>query len=343
MKNSYPINVSPAGAILLGDYISCDGFHRDFKVRVQTHVHMDHMDSFETSKGLQDIYMSDPTQKLLISEFNAELPYRDNIHVLEMGVPCAVGEQHLTLLSSGHMLGAVQVGVRLPDGRRLGYSGDFQWPLPEVLAVDALVLDSTYGSPERTRDYTQEEAAARFLELVLSSLKRGPIHVKAHRGTLQRALQILTGQTDCPLVGSARLCTEVQVYRDHGYSIATISAVASAVGRSALRQGRFIRFYGLAEELPVDPGPGCSITLSAYMAKRNDPIMEYSERSFSVALSNHADFAGTLEYVRATGARYVVTDNTRGGHAVELAQEITSRLGISAEPSTAALSREWGV
>ena len=343
MKNSYPIDVSPSGAVLLGSHISCDGFHRDFKARVQTHVHLDHMHAFATSKGLQDIYLSAPTRDLLICEFNAELPYRENIYTLAMGKPHPVGEEELTLLSSGHMLGSVQVAVRLPDGMRLGYSGDFQWPLNDVVQVEALVVDSTYGSPDRKREYTQDEVGTRFLELVLSMLKRGPVHIKAHRGTLQRGLQILTGQLDCPLLGSGRLCSEVSVYRNHGYGIAPICLVSSPEGRTVLKAGRFIRFYGTGDEPAADTVTGTTITLSAHMAKRDDPILEYSERSFSVALSNHADFTGTLDYIRATGARYVVTDNTRGGHAAELAHEISRQLGIAARPSTVAWSREWGV
>jgi hypothetical protein len=65
--------------------------------------------------------------------------------------------------------------------------------------------------------------------------------------------------------------------------------------------------------------------------------------SFGVALSNHADFDGTLEYIKATKAKYVVTDNVRGGHGVELALEIRRRLSIPARPSSATYSREWGV
>jgi putative mRNA 3-end processing factor len=343
MKKSYPIDVSPSGAVLLGSRISCDGFHRDFIARVQTHVHLDHMDSFATSKGLQDIFLSEPTRDLLISEFDAELPYRENIHTLTLGKPYPVGEEQLTLLSSGHMLGSVQVAVQLLDGMRLGYSGDFQWPLSDVIQVEALVVDSTYGSPDRKREYTQDEVGTRFLELVFSMLKRGPVHIKAHRGTLQRAIQILTGQLDCPLLGSARLCSEIGVYRNHGYGIAPICLVGSPDGRSVLKTGRFIRFYGTGDEPPADTVAGTTITLSAYMAKPDDPVMVYSERSFSVALSNHADFVGTLDYIRATGARYVVTDNTRGGHGAELAEQISHQLGIVARPSTVAWSREWGV
>jgi putative mRNA 3-end processing factor len=59
--------------------------------------------------------------------------------------------------------------------------------------------------------------------------------------------------------------------------------------------------------------------------KRNDPVLEYSDRAYRVALSNHADFLGTLDYVLATRAKYVVTDNTRG-RGVELAQAISERL-----------------
>ena len=53
-----------------------------------------------------------------------------------------------------------------------------------------------------------------------------------------------------------------------------------------------------------------------------------------VALSNHADFHETLKYVEATGAKKVITDNTRG-YGVELAIAINERLpGVQAQPST---------
>lgn len=343
MKHDYPIDVSSSGTVLLGDRISCDGFHRDYPVRVQTHIHSDHMHSFDTSKGMQNILMTEPTRRLLIAEFDADLPFRENILVPEVGVPHQVADQTVSLLRSGHMLGSVQVIVQLPSGERLGYSGDFQWPLDDVIKVNALVVDSTYGSPDKKREYSQDEAEARLLELVHAKLKRGPIYIQAHRGTLQRALQILTGNVDCPLIASPRLCSEVEVYRHFGYAIAPICTANSLEGLALLRESRFIRLYGAGDGRPVEIPSGTTLTLSAFMAKPNDPVLEYSESSYSVALSNHADFAGTIEYIRATGARFVVTDNTRGGHAVELAQAINARLGIPAQPSTAAYSREWGV
>lgn len=340
---AYPIDVSPSsGAVLLGNNIACDGFHYAAGARVQTHIHDDHMEGFETSKGFQDILLTEASLRLLIAEFNADLPYRQNIYTLGHGTSYQCRGDLVTLVNSGHMLGAAQVWVELADGMLVGYSGDFQWPADHVIQVEALVVDSTYGSPAKEREYTQGDAEAAFLGLVLSQLRRGPVHIKSHRGTLQRALHVLSGQVDCPILGSPRFSNEVEVYRTFGYGIGRVIRTDSPDGRLALRDGRFVRFYSKGDRLPVEI-TGAMIVLSAFMARPDDPVLEYSERSFCVAISNHADFLGTLEYVRATGARYVVTDNTRGGHGVELAQAIEAQLGVKARPSSYETTREWGV
>jgi hypothetical protein len=79
---SFPVDVLGSGAVVLGSEIVCDGFLSDRRFRVQTHVHDDHMGGFDTSKGFQDLYMSEETHNLLIVEFNADLLVRDNLHVL---------------------------------------------------------------------------------------------------------------------------------------------------------------------------------------------------------------------------------------------------------------------
>jgi len=119
-------------------------------------------------------------------------------------------------------------------------------------------------------------------------------------------------------------------------------AVDSPEGTAALASGYYIRLYGRGDKWPVDTGRATRITLSGRSTQLDDPVTEYSETSCNVALSNHADFGGTLEYVRATRARYVITDNTRGGKAYELASALKSRLGIEAQPSSDFESREWG-
>ena len=81
---------------------------------------------------------------------------------------------------------------------RVGYSGDFAWPLDNVIQVDALVVDSTYGSPESIRNYSQGECEAQFLLLSRKLLSEGPVYIKAHTGTLHRAMQLLSTELDVP-------------------------------------------------------------------------------------------------------------------------------------------------
>jgi putative mRNA 3-end processing factor len=338
----YPIDVAMSGAVSIGPDVTCDGFLHAAKARVQTHIHSDHMVGFNSSKGCQEIILSKPTRQLLIVEYNADLPYRSNLKSLGDRALHEVNGSKVSLVPSGHMLGAVQVLVELSDGLRLGYSSDFSWPIDDVIQVDALVVDATYGSPGSIREYTQGECETCFLDLVKRLLVRGPVYIYAHRGSLQRALQLLSDEIDCPLVGSSRLCKEVAVYREFGYAIGKVTPSGSSECATLLKQPRFVRFFGTGDQRPTDTGSVSVVKLSAYFARPDDPVIEYSPRSFGVALSNHADFDGTLEYVRSTGAKYVVTDNTRGGKAYELALEIKQRLGIEACPSSNFESREWG-
>ena len=339
----FPVDVLlPSGAVVLGPDVVCDGFLQSAKVRVQTHIHVDHMDSFETSKGSHQIIASEPTLGLLIAEFDADLPYRSNVKSLKPLQSYTVLDSKISLLSSGHMLGAVQVEVELSNGVRLGYSGDFQWPLDDVIQVDALVVDSTYGAPNNIREFSQGDCEEQFVGLVHRLIAEGPVTIYAHRGTLQRALQLINDEIGCPIVGSQRLSREVDVYRRFGYTIGPLIVHPSEDATMLMRSGRYVRVYGTGDHAPADLGIGSKIALTAYFTRPDTPVTEYSERAFGVAMSNHADFEGTLEYVRRTNAKFVVTDNTRGGKGHQLATAIRQRLNVEARPSSNVVHREWG-
>ena len=117
-------------------------------------------------------------------------------------------------------MGQLRVYVEMESGVRLGYSGDFQWPSEHIIEeINPLVLDSTNGSPDCVRFFTQDEAQHRLVDLVCSRVKRGPMHIQGYRGTLQRGIQCLSESVDLPLVGSRSLCKQVEVYRRHGYAM----------------------------------------------------------------------------------------------------------------------------
>jgi putative mRNA 3-end processing factor len=332
MSLPYLIDVTAGGTVLLGPDVSCDGFHYSCPVRVQSHVHRDHMAEFETSKGNQDLVMSEATRDLLITEYNADLPYRQNLVTLGPGEPLTVRESRVMLSPSHHMLGAVQVCVE-HDGYRFAYSGDFQWPLDEVPEVDALVVDSTYGSPDSCPRHPPGLAEEKLVDLVACRLRHGPVEIFAFRGTLHRALQALAGNVDCTFVGSPELERELEVYRRYGYAIEPLE-VLEVPGEKC------IHFYGNRDAKPVSPN-GTTIRLSAFGAREDDPVLTISDQAYRVALSDHADFDGTLEYIRASGAKFVVTDNSRG-QGVQLAREINARLGVEARPSSGEHHRGWG-
>ena len=329
------VDVFHNGAVRLGSNTVCDGYAEGFYYRVQTHIHDDHMGDFNKSKGMQDIFMSQETKALLISELNADIEYRDNVISLNWNTVKDLEDgTNLTFVRSGHMLGSAQIVVEHSDGFRCGYSGDFAWPISEVIQVDELVVDSTYGNPASVRRYTQGEAESRLLEIVSQRLRQGSVHIHAHRGTIERVLHVLSTNVGVPILASKRLIGEISVYQANGFAAGSVIRIDSEEGRSALGSKSYIRLYAKGDGFKNELIEGTSISCSAFMTKPDNPVIEYSERAYGVALTNHADFQGTIEYIRATGAKKVVTDNTRS-HGVDLAVAINSRLsGVNAQPSS---------
>jgi putative mRNA 3-end processing factor len=53
-------------------------------------------------------------------------------------------------------------------------------------------------------------------------------------------------------------------------------------------------------------------------------------KEYILALSDHSDFDGLMEYVKCSEPELVITDNSRVTHGETLAKEIKKRFGISA-------------
>ena len=332
------------GTVILGRFVTCDGFQWGRPVRIQTHVHDDHMAGFDRSKGHQVIFLTRATRELLITESNADLPYRSNLRVIEPGKPFPYKDEMIEIEYSNHMLGAVQVAVQTANGYRVSYSSDFDWPLPRVLEADALVIDATYGAEEFRRDYSRDEVRDRFIDLVLEKLKSGPVYIKAYRGRLLYGAELLRGVTSVPFIGTPKQSFFAEVYRRYGHDVGQLLPDNSDSAQHLIgARERYIGFYELRESKSVPQVErGYVVTLSTYMVPRDDPVKEYSERSCRVALTDHADFDGTLEYVRASKAKQVIVDNSRGGDAQGLAQAIRYKLGISARVASHEETKEWG-
>ncbi|OYT51959.1 MAG: hypothetical protein B6U76_10410 [Desulfurococcales archaeon ex4484_217_2] len=71
-----------------------------------------------------------------------------------------------------------------------------------------------------------------------------------------------------------------------------------------------------------------SIILTGWEFK--EPLRRLNNKTYIVALSDHADFEQLLEYVEESKPKVVVTDASREGSAHILAREIRKRLSIPA-------------
>jgi putative mRNA 3-end processing factor len=319
------VAVDMSGAILLGDAVVTDGYRRKATIRTQSHIHEDHLGRFPSSKGVHDIVLHKATRDLLGLEGHPDLAWRENVYAPEYGMLEHESGINIELVDAGHMLGSAQIAVEYPDGIRVGYSGDFSWPLDKVIRVDQLVVDAAYGNSASVRRFSRAATEADFLQLVSDRLRKGVVTIKAHRGTLHRAAALLLGAFAEPVVVPNHVKEELNVYCRFGIP-------ASAAVTTAPSEGRYIRLLGHRQAVErYSYESATTITLSGFRI-RAEPIQVLSEdRTYSVCLSDHADFEETLEYISLTGARDVVVDNSRHGNGVELAIAITERLGIPAK------------
>jgi putative mRNA 3-end processing factor len=337
-------SIRSSAAVVLSDSVCCDGFFVDARVRVQTHTHEDHTSKFDSSLGNQQVLALHGTRDLLIAEKNATLDIHSNFRGLRPNEPTPVPGGQVVLIDNGHMLGSAQVLLEHEDGYRTGYSGDFSWPLDEVIQVNELVLDSTYGAPTQVRRFTQEEAEALLVERVLERVKFEPVFIRAYSGTLQRACALLSDVCPFGLIVSTRREKDLLVYQRHGYPIGSVLVAGTPEAAAAMAEGRYVFFEGKGDPSPTNRDFGYNIRLSAMYTSTDEAIVDFTDNSCAIAISNHADFVGTLEFVERSGASRVLTDNIRGSHGVDLAMALRERLGIDAQASESdrSHSRAWG-
>jgi putative mRNA 3-end processing factor len=323
--------VLPGGTIHLGEHVSCDGFGWKQPTRIITHAHDDHLREFEPSLGVQDpILMLPATRDLIYAIKGPHLLRRRNLVILEPKRTLEVPHAKVTFLPANHILGSAQVMVETEDGERLGYTGDFYWPIEPLTGLDELVVDATYGNPDYVRDYKEEQVVEELHELIDKLIANGHrVCVKAVAGRLQYVMQQLQPRTRLPFISSKKQCQIARVYRDYGCLADPVLDIHGEEAQRIIAERQpYVGFHHLAEQIP-ETDFDASILVSAYMVPRERPIVQFG-KTYRVALTDHADFNATIAYVEKAAPKLVITDNSRGGDAKTLAEEIRERLKIDA-------------
>lgn len=342
------VSVREDGCILLGRRVSVDGFSPGAEIRIQTHAHHDHLKDLERSKGIQKVMLSEGTFDLLVAEYNDDLPYRNNFEIIpEDGEFREFEGVEIAFFSSGHMVGSVMPVVRYKDEGSYCYSSDFSWPLavlPENIEV--LVLDATHGNPEYQRNYSEEDVIRELNRLISERLEEGRTIITGHRGRLHAAAQISAEYHSGPYIASLNAFKTFDVFMKHrGFDINVVllgSEEANEIANSGVPHIVLCEFRDRREldQLPQDR----RVYLTPFMVPRQEPISEKLNGITRVALTDHADFQGTVDLVRQINPKRVITDSTKTNNlnGERLSEYIRNELNIDARNDVLPKTREWG-
>lgn len=328
---SVKATVTRRGAVLLGKHVACDAFDESKPLRVVTHAHADHLMGLRQSLRACKKVLMTPATKDLIDVLRGPLFLMGGfVETLDYGETFRCEEEQMTFFRADHILGAAQVLVEDAEGARILYTGDFRIAGTPVVSADVLVMEATYGSPACKR-YFGRDVRSVLVSLVEEGLKQGTVYVFGYHGKLQEVMQILhEAGVKAPFVVPERVFHVSKVCERHRMRIGRLMLSTEKEAKELLeRNSSCVAFYHMGSRRKIGSGR-FRVCVSGW--EFNSAVREVAENDYVVALSDHSDFDGLIEYVRRCRPRLVITDNFRAGHAKTFAREIRKRFGISALP-----------
>jgi putative mRNA 3-end processing factor len=323
-------SVTIEGSILLGKHVVCDTFQKGRPLAVFTHIHSDHMIGFASALGVfgTGVLVSVPTRDLLVALEGRHLLRRTNFVALNWGSKYTCSEDNVTLYPTQHILGSSQVLVEDRDGNRLVYTGDFG-SNTQPIESDVLVLDVTYGILRR--NYEMHDALEELIYLVRRQLqKQEPVYLFTTRGRIQRLMRVLRKEgINAPFISTPEEVRLAQVYENYQGKIGNYFSDNSMEAWELLRkEDPYVAFYTLGSQVPL-ADKYLKIRITAYGALY--PVYMTGKKSYVVALSDHVDFEGTLEYIRGSKPKLVITDGSRSEeNAILVAESLKKELKVEA-------------
>jgi len=321
--------VTKSGAVLLGDNVACDAHDVSRPLRIVTHAHADHLYGLRSSmKSCEKVLMTKATRDLA-QTLNGSLKLKDTpaVKTLEYGKVLKYGDEKISLIKADHILGAAQVLVEDAGGIRIVWTGDFRLDGTPIVDCDVLVVEATYGSPSCRRNF-DVDVRELLVSMIEKRLRGGTVYVFGYHGKLQEVMQILrNADVEVPFVMPEHIFEVTKVCEKHGMKLGCLSLSTNHEGHELL-DGNLpcVAFYHMNQRQHVGLR-NARICVSGW--EFHNPCRQIGDREHLVALSDHSDFDGLLEYVKRSKAKQVITDNYRS-NGDALAREINKRLGVSA-------------
>jgi putative mRNA 3-end processing factor len=322
-------SLTDRGAVLLGNNVACDAFDEARPLRVVTHAHADHMSGLRQSLIRCEKVLMTSATKDLIDVMRSPLFLKGGmVETLDYGETLQYGEEQITFFKADHILGAAQVLVEGFNGNRAVFTGDFRIDNTPVLEADVLVIEATYGSPWCRRSFATN-VRDMLISLVEKGLKHTPVHIFGYHGKLQEVMQILhKADVNVPFLAPEKVFHISKICERYGMAIGKLMLSTEKEAAELMKTNSpYVGFYHMGSKSKVGL-EGFRLSVSGW--EFGAATRQVAEKEFVVALSDHSDFDGLMEYVRRSKPRLVITDNFRVSHGEVLAKEIRKQLGISA-------------
>jgi putative mRNA 3-end processing factor len=321
--------ISPRGAVLLGKHVACDSFDESKPLRIVTHAHADHLIGLQQSLvKCKKTLMTKATKDLIDVMMNPFFLMSGLVETLEYGKTLQVEDEKVTMFPADHILGAAQVLVEDADRTRIVYTGDFKIDETPVLDADVLVMEATYGNPACKRPF-KKDIKKLLISLVEEGLKQGPVYIFGFHGKLQEVMQILhDAGLKAPFVAPEKVLQVSKVCEQHGMRVGRLMLSEEKEAEELLEtNSQCVAFYHTGSRGKVGQS-AFRICVSGW--EFDLPCREIADKEYVVALSDHSDFEGLVEYVRRSRPKLVITDNFRDGYAESFAREVHRRFMIPA-------------
>ena len=326
---SLKASVTQHGAVQLGKYVACDAFDETRPLRIVSHAHADHMVGLQQSlRNCEKILMTPATRDLVDVLMGPLFLMGGNAETLDYGKALQNEEERITFFRADHIMGAAQVLVEDVEGTRVGYTGDFRIDDTPILETDTLVMEATYGNPACKRSF-DVDVRDLLVSIVQKGLEHGTVYVFGYHGKLQEVMQILhTADVNAPFIASEKVFHVSKICEKHGMRIGRLMLSEEWEARQLLEKNSpCVAFYHMntMNKVGLD-----SFRVSVSGWEFGSPCRQTGNKEYVVALSDHSDFDGLIEYVRRSRPKSVITDSYRVGHAETLAREIHKRFGVPA-------------
>jgi putative mRNA 3-end processing factor len=315
--------VMPNGAILLGNNVVADSYHKR-PIRVVTHAHEDHTKYLSRSISESLFIAATPITHEFLKVLGYSIPQSKAL-LLDYYKEVEFDDERLKLIPSRHIAGSAQVMVETPQGTA-GYTGDFKMPgTPPMQDLDVLVVDATYGSPHLSRKGTEWDALGALVNIIEAESPNNPIIIYGYNGKLQEIMVELRirGVSSAFLADETTLKLAKIASKFYNVELGDVRLYS----RDELLPGS-IAFIHLSKSSSMIRVPAVHVILTG--TERRGPAVKVNDKVYRVSFSDHATFWEVVDYIRESRPRKVIVDASRGFDSKFMAKYLSNVLNIDA-------------